>query len=452
MQEQTQIPENKMGVMPVKKLVFKMSLPIMLSMFIQSMYNIVDSIFVSRISENALTAVSLTFPFHILIIGVSVGTGVGVGSLISRRLGAKMQEEADLAASNGLFLAAVTSVVFFVLGFFSKPILGLFTNDAEILDLSTKYLTICLIFSFGIIFLISAEKILQATGNMIIPMISQITGAVINIVLDPIMIFGYFGLPKMGVSGAATATVIGQIVAMTLALFATLKRKQHVTIRLKGMKPNVKVIKEIYKVGVPSIIMQAMASITTFGLNKILMFFTPTAVSVLGVYFKLQSFVFMPIFGLSSGSLPIMGYNYGARNKKRLTDTLKTALLFAMAIMLIGTAVFQLLPDKLLLLFKASPFMMSIGVPALRIISACFVIAGFGITLSTFFQALGKGIYSLIMSVCRQMLAILPAAYALSSLFGLGAVWWAFPISEGVALIICAVLAIRIFKREISAM
>lgn len=450
MQDKTGVPENKMGVKPVKKLLIEMSLPIMLSMLIQSLYNIVDSVFVSRISENALTAVSLAFPFQMLIIGVAVGTGIGISSLVARRLGAKLQDEADLAASNGMFLAVVSSAVFFIFGFFARPALSIFTDNPEILGLSATYLSICMIFSFGIIILICNEKILQATGNMIYPMLIQLTGAVINIILDPILIFGYWGLPALGVAGAAYATVVGQIVALTLSFYMVLKRNTYVTIRFKHFRPNRKTIGEIYKVGVPAMIMQTMASITTFGLNKILMFFTPTAVSVLGVYFKLQSFIFMPIFGLSAGSLPIMAYNYGARNKKRLIDTLKSALLFAMLIMLTGTLIFQLIPDKLLLLFNASPYMILIGVPALRIISSCFVLAGFLIMLSNFFQALGKGIYSLVMSVCRQMLVILPSAYLLSRVFGLGAVWWAYPISEGVAIVICILLTIRIFNTEIS--
>jgi putative MATE family efflux protein len=441
-----------MGVKPIKKLLIEMSLPIMLSMFIQSMYNIVDSIFVARISENALTAVSLAFPFQMLIVGVAVGTGIGISSLVARRLGAKLQHEADLAASNGLFLAAISSVVFFVFGFFSRPAMSIFTNDPEILELGAEYLSINMIYSFGIIFLICNEKILQATGNMIYPMLTQLTGAVINIILDPIMIFGYFGFPKMGVAGAAYATVIGQIAAFGLSLYMVLRKNKYVSVRFKDFRPEVRTIGEIYKVGVPAIMMQTMASVTTFGLNKILIAFTSTAVSVLGVYFKLQSFVFMPIFGLASGSLPIMAYNYGARNKKRLIDTLKSAQMYALFIMLIGMLIFQLVPDKLLRLFNASPHMISIGVPALRIISACFVLAGFDIMFSNFFQSLGKGVYSLVMSVCRQMLVILPAAYFLSQLFGLEAVWWAYPISEGVALLICVLLSIRVFNKDISRM
>jgi putative MATE family efflux protein len=327
-----------------------------------------------------------------------------------------------------------------------------FTKEPEILELGAEYLSINMFFSFGIIFLICNEKILQATGNMIYPMLTQLTGAVINIILDPIMIFGYFGFPKMGVAGAAYATVIGQIAAFGLSLYMVLRKNNYVTVRLKYLKPDVKTIGEIYKVGAPAIIMQTIASVTTFGLNKILIYFTSTAVSVLGVYFKLQSFVFMPIFGLASGSLPIMAYNYGARNKKRLVDTLKAALLFATVIMFAGMIIFQLMPDKLMLLFNASQHMSSIGIPALRIISSCFVLAGFGIMLSNFYQALGKGIYSLVISVCRQILVILPAAYILSQLFGLEGVWWAYPMSEGTGFAISVLLAFRIFKKEISGM
>ena len=454
-----------MGVQPIPSLLIKMSLPMMASMLvmalynilirlaptvmlaqlIQALYNIVDSIFVSRISENALTAVSLVYPFQMLFISVAVGTGVGVNSLIARRLGERRQADADTAASTGQFLALVSALVFmFVYAVFPRQLLASFADDAEILDLATTYLRLCGGLCGFAIFATMAEKTIQATGDTIRPMLIQLAGAIFNIVFDPILIFGYFGFPAMGVAGAAIATVGGQAVSMVLGFVFLFRKGNLVTIRLKGFRPQWSVVADSYRVGLPSIVMQAIGSVTTFALNKILYLFTPTAVSVLGVYFKLQSFVFMPVFGLNSGAMPIMGYNFGARNKKRLMQTLKCGALYALAIMTIGLLVFQLFPDVLLALFDASDHMMQIGVRALRTISFCFPFAAIGIMLSTLFQAVGKGVYSLINSLGCQLMVLLPAAWLLSRLGDLSAVWWSFPIAEVVSLAVCLLLYRRV--------
>ena len=439
-----------MGVQPIPSLLIKMSLPMMASMLVMALYNIVDSIFVSRISENALTAVSLVYPFQMLFISVAVGTGVGVNSLIARRLGERRQADADTAASTGQFLALVSALVFmFVYAVFPQQLLASFADDAEILDLATTYLRLCGGLCGFAIFATMAEKTIQATGDTIRPMLIQLAGAIFNIVFDPILIFGYFGFPAMGVAGAAIATVGGQAVSMVLGFVFLFRKGNLVTIRLKGFRPQWSVVADSYRVGLPSIVMQAIGSVTTFALNKILYLFTPTAVSVLGVYFKLQSFVFMPVFGLNSGAMPIMGYKFGARNKKRLMQALKCGALYALAIMTVGLLVFQLFPDVLLALFDASDHMMQIGVRALRTISFCFPFAAIGIMLSTLFQAVGQGVNSMIMSLCRQIIVLIPAAYFLAMEWGLDAVWYAFLIAEGVSLFVCITLLRRTYTRYI---
>ncbi len=442
--------ENKMGVEPIPSLLIKMSLPMMASMLIMALYNVVDSIFVSRISENALTAVSLVYPFQMLFISVAVGTGVGVNSLIARRLGEKRQADADTAAATGQFLALVSALVFMtVYALFPRQLLSAFADDAEILSLATTYLRICGGLCGFAVLATMTEKTIQATGDTIRPMLIQLAGAVFNIVFDPIFIFGYFGLPAMGVAGAALATVGGQAVSMLLGFFFLFRRRNLVTIRLRGFRPQWSFIADSYRVGLPSIVMQAIGSVTTFALNKILYLFTPTAVSVLGVYFKLQSFIFMPVFGLNSGAMPIMGYNFGARNKKRLMQALKCGVLYALTIMVVGLLLFQLFPDVFLRMFDASEHMMQIGVRALRTISICFPFAAIGIMLSTMFQAVGQGVNSMIMSLCRQIIVLIPAAYLLAMEWGLNAVWYAFPIAEGVSLFVCAALLRRTYVRYI---
>lgn len=428
--------ENKMGVMPINKLLITMSLPIMISMLVQALYNVVDSIFVAKISENALTAVSLAFPVQNLMIAVAVGTGVGINSLLSRRLGEKRYNEANEVASNGIFLAILSWITFALLGiFFCRTFFHLFTKNSEIVEMGTEYLLICTTFSVGIFLQIAAERIMQSTGNTIYIMFIQGAGAIINIILDPIFIFGLFGVPKMGISGAAIATVIGQIVAMTLGLYFNATKNHEVKLKIKHFKPNMSIIKGIYKVGFPSIIMQSIGSVMVVGLNKILILFSATAVSVFGVYFKLQSFVFMPIFGMTNALVPIVAFNYGAGKKHRIISVTKLSTIFSVTIMIIGTILFQIFPDKFLLLFNASQDMLAIGVPALRIISISFAFAGIAIVFSSVFQALGNGFLSMFMSVARQLIVILPIAYILARYIGLNALWFAFPIAECVSVL-----------------
>lgn len=430
--------ENKMGVMPVGKLLINMSLPIMISMFVQALYNVVDSIFVAQVGESALAAVSLAFPIQMLMVAVSVGTGVGINSLLSRRLGEKRYDDANAAATNGVFLCVLSAAVFAVFGlFFAETFFRAFTPDEQIIQMGTRYLGICTIFSLGVFVQVAMERILQATGVTIYNMFMQGAGAITNIILDPILIFGWFGLPAMGVAGAAIATVIGQIVAMGLGILFNIKKNHEVSMSFKGFRPNGRIIGEIYKVGVPSIIMQAIGSVMNIGMNKILIMFTATAVNVFGVYFKLQSFIFMPVFGLTNGMIPIVGYNYGARKPERIKGTVRYSLMFALAIMAVGTLLFQLFPDVFLTLFNASEEMMSIGTVALRIISLNFLLAAVGIVLSSVFQAVGNGLLSMILSITRQVGVLLPVAYLFAHTIGLNAVWWSFPISEAVSFVVC---------------
>lgn len=444
-----QIQKNKMGTTPIFKLIISMSLPAMFSMLVQSLYNIVDSVFVAQISQEALTALSLAFPIQSLMIAVAVGTGVGVNSLVSRRLGEGRRDEASSAATHGLVLAFMSWFVFALLGFFlTKPFFQSFSSNPTVISMGCDYVYIVTIFSFGIFIQIALEKTLQATGNMIYPMLFQLTGAITNIILDPIMIFGLLGFPELGVKGAAIATVIGQIFSMLLSLYVVFKKNHEVHITLKNFKFHGKTIKDIYEVGLPAIIMQSIMSVLVGGLNAILTTFSEAAVAVLGVYYKLQSFIFMPVFGLTQGVMPIMGYNYGARNKKRLIDTLKIGTVIAMIIMAVGTFLFILIPDQLLMIFKASAQMQQIGVPALRIISLCFIPAAMGILFSTLFQSIGNGIYSLIVSILRQLLVILPMAYFLSKI-GLNFVWYAFPIAEVVSFVVSVLLFRRLYVKNI---
>lgn len=449
--------ENKMGTMPMTKLIFSMSLPAMFSMLIQALYNIVDSIFVSFIGEDALTAVSLVYPMQMLIISFAVGTGVGVNSLISRRLGEKEYDEASHAANHGIVLAFITWVVFALIGlFFTKPFIASMAKGAEnvsqnIINWGNDYMWIVMVFSFGVFIEVSIEKSIQATGNMLYPMIFQLIGAVINLIFDPIFIFGAGFIPPMGVAGAAIATVMGQIVSMFYAVYIAHKKDFHVKFSLKNFKFRAKTIKDIYIVGIPSIVMQSIASVLITLLNKILIVLTPTAVTVLGVYYKLQSFVFMPVFGLTQGVMPIMGYNYGARNRRRLVDAVKKGTAIAAVIMALGMAVFSIFPKQLLLIFNAKPDMLEIGIPALRIISLNFVPAAIGIIFGTFFQATGKGVYSLTVSFLRQIVLILPVAKFLSG-FGVTNVWFAFPIAESVSLVFCIFMYIKVYKKQIKVM
>ena len=443
--------ENKMGVMPVNKLLMNMSLPMMISMLVQALYNVVDSIFVSRIDENALTAVSMAFPIQSLMIALGAGTGVGVNALLSRSLGEKDYDRVNKAAGNGIFLAGINYLVFLLVGILvTTPFYLSQTKDAQILSYGQQYLTIICCCSFGMYGQFIFERLLQSTGRTFYTMITQSIGAIINIILDPIFIFGYFGVPKMGVAGAAIATVSGQIVAGTIALVINIKKNDEIQLRLKGFRPDGKIIARIYEVGIPSIIMQAIGSVMTYGMNRILIVFSSTAVAVFGVYFKLQSFIFMPVFGLNNGMVPIIAYNYGAGKKDRLIKTLKLSIIYAVGLMLLGVIIFQLFPAPLFALFDASETMLAIGIPALRIISLSFIFAGFCIVCGSLFQALGNGVYSMVVSIARQLLVLLPVAYLLSLSGKVEAVWWAFPIAEIVSLSLTVFFMFRINRKVIS--
>jgi len=443
--------KNKMATGSVAKLVITMSLPPIVSMFIQSMYNVVDSIFVSRISMDALTSVSLAFPLQMIIVSLFVGTGAGISSLISRRLGEGNIDAASKAANHGLVINIFYSLVMAVIGiFFVKQFTSIFTNDPNLQNLTTQYLQIILIVSFGSFITQAGISILQSTGNTFIPMITQLVGAITNIILDPILIFGWFGLPALGVRGAAIATVIGQLASFVLTMKILFKDNHLLDLNLKNFTINYKTIKDIYVVGLPAIIMQSLASVMVSGLNIILISFSSAAVAVLGIYFKLQSFIFMPIFGLAQGFRPIIGYNFGAKNKARVLEAFKTAMIISVSIMLVGTFIFQVFPKELLSLFDSNEEMMSIGVNALKIISITFAVAAIGITISTTFQAFGKGILSLLISFTRQIIILLPVAFILSKFFGLNAIWYSFIISEiistGIAIPVLIIYLEKTFK------
>ena len=444
--------ENKMGVLPVGKLLAGMAVPMMISMLVQALYNIVDSVFVSRLSENAFNAVGLAFPLQSLMIAVGAGTAVGINALLSRSLGEKKQEMADRAAGAGIFLLPICCyLVFAFIGLFlSRPF---FVAQAkavpEIVEYGVQYTRICLGLSVGIFSQFCFERLLQSTGRTSLAMCTQLLGAIINIVMDPILIFGLCGAPRMGVAGAAVATVVGQIVAAIVGLIVNIKCNHDIHIRRENIRWDPIVAKEIYRVGIPSIIMQSISSVMTFGMNKILFVFTPTATAVFGAYFKIQSFVFMPIFGMNNGMVPIISYNYGARKPERVKKTIRLAVFYAECIMLVGFCIFQFLPDKLLGLFAASDAMLAIGVPALRIICPHFLLAGAGIVLSSVFQALGNGVFSLTVSICRQLVVLIPAAWLLSRTGEVNMVWWAFIIAEVVSLALSLVFMARINRTVI---
>ena len=406
--------------------------------------------FVAQLNEDALTAVSLAFPIQNLMIAVAAGTGVGINALLSKSLGEKKYETANRIAVNGILLGILSSLVFALAGILgSRAFFEIQTKDTQIIEYGVEYMSIITIASIGIFLQITFERLMQSTGKTFFNMITQGTGAIINIILDPILIFGWFGLPKMGVNGAALATVIGQIIAAMMGIFFNQKCNKEIHVTFKGFKPCKHTIGEIYKIGVPSIIMQSIGSLTTFGMNNILLMFSSTAATVFGVYFKLQSFIFMPVFGLTNGMIPIVAFNYGARNKKRIYQTIKLSVAIAVAIMLVGLAVFQLFPATLLGLFEASEHMLSIGVPALRTISLSFIFAGFCIVISSVFQALGNGVYSLVMSFARQIIVILPVAFLFAKFFGLDAVWYSYPIAEIVSVVICIFMLKRILKLKV---
>lgn len=445
--------ENKMGVMPVGRLILNMSLPMILSMLVQALYNIVDSVYVSRVSEAALTAVSLSFPAQNLMIGLATGTGVGVNALLSRALGAKDSDRANRVAENGVFLALVGYAVFLIFGLFaSRAFIAAQTSQPEIIQYGEDYLSVVCCLSFGLFGQVMFERLMQATGRTIYTMYTQGVGAIINIILDPIFIFNF----GMGVKGAAIATVIGQIVAFILAAVINHHKNHDVKLKLREFYPSGEIIGHIYSIGFPSVIMMAIGSVMTFLMNKILILYTTgkeTSATVFGVYFKLNSFVFMPVFGLNNGVIPIIGYNYGARNRLRMLQTVKYALLFAFGFMLVGTVIFLAFPNVLLNLFDATEMMLVIGVPALRIIASTFIVAGVCIALGSVFQALGYGIYSMLVSLARQLLVLLPAAWILArlgqSVGNDNLVWLSFPIAELVSLAVTLLLFGRLYRKVI---
>ena len=445
-----QTKENKMGTMPVNRLLITMSLPMMISMLVQALYNVVDSIFVSRINENALTAVSLAFPIQTLMIAVAGGTCVGINAVLSKALGEKDRERADNTAASGIVLMAASYVLFLLIGLFATRAFYLSqTDDTQIVEFGVQYLSIVCSCSFGLFTQFVFERLLQSTGRTFYIMITQGTGALINIILDPIFIFGLFGMPQMGVAGAAVATVIGQTVAGVIALVVNFKKNEDIHIRFKGFRLGREIVGQIYKIGVPSMIMQAIGSVMTYGMNLILISFTPTATAVFGVYFKLQSFIFMPVFGLNNGLVPILAYNYGAGRRDRFVNALKCGIVYAVGIMAVGVAVFQTIPAVLLGFFEASDEMLRIGVPALRIICLSFLPAGFGIVCGTAFQALGNAVYSMLVSIARQLVVLLPAAFLLSLSGEVTYVWWAFPIAEVMSLTMTVIFLVRINGRVI---
>ncbi len=427
-----QIQENKMGYLPIPKLLVNMSLPIIISMIIQALYNVVDSIFVSKVSEDAFTAVSMAFPIQTMMIAVATGTGVGINAILSKSLGEKNQHAANKTANTGILLALCSMLVFMLLGFFgTRLFFSVQTKDETIIQYGVQYLSIITIFSLGIFGQITLERLLQATGKSFYTMITQGTGAIINLILDPILIFGLAGAPKLGVAGAAIATVCGQIAAFVIALVFNLKLNKEIQLNVKEIcKPEGWIIKKIYMIGIPSILMQSIGSLMNFCMNKILVEFTSTAVAVFGAYYKLQSFVFMPVMGLNNGMVPIISYNYGAKKKDRIMQTLKISVITGVCIMLAGFFALQFIPGTLLKLFSASDAMLAMGEPALRIMSISYIFAGFCIVCSSYFQALGYSIYSLYVSVARQLFVLIPVAYLFSLTGVLNLVWLAFPIAE----------------------
>lgn len=457
-----------MGTMPIGKLIFTMSIPMVISMLVQAFYNVVDSVFVSyydevmsggaeAVKQVALSAVNYSFPAQNLMIGVATGTGVGVNALLSRSLGEKNYDRANKIAANGVFLAMVGYLLFLIFGLFgARAFIAFQTKDAEIIEAGTAYLSTCCIFSFGIFGEIMFERLMQSTGRTIYTMYTQGIGAIINIILDPIFIFGYFGLPAMGAKGAAIATVIGQIAAFAIGIVLNQLKNKEIKLSFKGFRPDLHLIGGIYSIGVPSMIMVGIGSITTTTINKILNGFErvavgmgETAVNVFGVYFKLQSFAFMPVFGMNNGVIPIISYNYGAKNRKRVMRTVRLSVTAIICIMIAALFLMQVIPDKMLGLFNASEDMLKIGVPALRTISISYIFAGVCIGLTSVFQALGKGIYATIMSFARQLVVLIPAAYILSLTRNVDMVWWSYPIAEVMSVAVCMVLFARLYKKVI---
>lgn len=439
-----------MGVMSTGKLLLNMALPLIASMLVQAMYNVVDSIYISRISESAVTALGLAFPVQNLLIGFATGVGVGVNSLLSKSLGEGDQEKANRCAGNGILLSLISMVLFMVFGaFFAHPFFAMQSSVQETVEGGTDYLRICCLWSGGIFIEVLFERLLQSSGRTVYSMITQAVGAVINIILDPVFIFGWFGIPAMGMAGAAVATVIGQWVAAILAVIFNFRFNPDIQLKVRALKPSKPIIGGILNVGIPSIIMMGIGSVMNFGMNQILQGFSETATGVFSIYFKLQSFFFMPVFGLNNATISILAFNYGARKPERIVETLKRASLIALTIMLVGLAVFQLLPDLLLSAFNPTEEFLKMGRSALRIISINFPVAAVCIALGSSFQAMGNGFYATITSLCRQLVALLPVAWLLSLTGEVNNVWLAFPISEAVSLLVTILLFTRIYKNKI---
>lgn len=447
MSNDTGIKENKMGVDKMLPLLLSMSLPACLSMFIQGFYNIVDSIFVAQIGEDALTAVSLAFPIQLIMIGIAVGTGIGMNSLISRSLGEKKNDYANSVSNHMFFLSIICFIVFAIFAIFgSNWFLSLFTNDKNVIDMGVSYLSIVTGFSLALFLEINVEKTIQATGNMIYPMIMQSIGAIVNLIFDPILIFGLFGFPKMGVAGAAISTVFGQFMALFFSLYILFFKKHAISINLKNFRPDKEIIGKIYKVGLPTAIMQTMGSFVIIIINNILIMFSSTAVAVYGIYFKIQSFVFMPAFGICQGLLPILGYNYGAGNKERIKSGLRYGMLLIGIIMLIGTLFVVLMPTQILKAFNASDDLLDIGVEAITIMSITFLLAGISMVVISVLQALGQGFKGLLITMIRQVFVIIPFAYIMSKYIGVNAVWYSYPISEVIAFLVSILMLYQLFK------
>ena len=449
MQKET-LQENKMGVMPVGKLLVNMALPMIISMLVQALYNIVDSVYVSQVSESAVTALSLAFPVQNMQIGFAVGVGVGVNALLSQSLGRKDQESVNWAAGQGVFLALVATALFMLFGFFGvRPYYTMQSTVAETVEGGIAYTSICCIFTVGIFIQVLCERLLQATGRAMQTMILQGTGAIINIILDPVFIHGWWGMPKMGVAGAAVATVIGQCTGAVLGIYLNLRHNPEVQLRVKFMKPNWKVIAPILEVGIPSVVMNGIGSVMNFGMNQILQGFNEVATGVFGIYYKLQSLFFMPLFGINNATISILAYNYGARKPKRIVHTLKLATAVAVCIMLVGLAVFLLFPQALLGIFNPTEEFLTIGVKALRILCLPFPVAAICISLGASFQALGKGSYSTIVSLCRQLIVLLPVAYLLSLTGDVNSVWWSFPIAEVMSALVTGLLFAKLYRQKV---
>ena len=449
MQKET-LQENKMGVMPVGKLLVNMALPMIISMLVQAFYNIVDSVYVSQVSESAVTALSLAFPVQNMQIGFAVGVGVGVNALLSQSLGRKDQESVNWAAGQGVFLALAATGLFMLFGFFGvRPYYTMQSTVAETVEGGIAYTSICCIFTVGVFIQVLCERLLQATGRAMQTMILQGTGAIINIILDPVFIHGWWGMPRMGVAGAAVATVIGQCTGAVLGIYLNLRHNPEVQLRVKFMKPNWKVIAPILEVGIPSVVMNGIGSVMNFGMNQILQGFNEVATGVFGIYYKLQSLFFMPLFGINNATISILAYNYGARKPKRIVHTLKLATAVAVCIMLVGLAVFQLFPQALLGIFNPTEEFLAIGVKALRILCLPFPVAAICISLGASFQALGKGSYSTIVSLCRQLIVLLPAAYLLSLTGDVNNVWWSFPIAEVMSALVTGLLFARLYRQKV---